>query len=83
MTGSILLQTLCYFNDAALRERKLYQEKKKEEEADGLLAAADIKHRMGFWLETQYRQFGKKLINYLDKRSLNTNVEGKGKIITR
>lgn len=67
MTGYILLQTLCYFNDVALKERKLYQEggKKNPQEANSSLGA-DFKQRMDFWPEMQYRQkFGKKPINQI------------------
>ena len=56
-----------------------YTKKKRQEEANNSLAA-DIKQGVGFWLEIQYRQkSGKKCINYLDKRSFNSNVEGTGR----
>lgn len=72
-----VLQTLCYFNDAALMEEN-YTKKKRQEEANSSLAA-DIKQRMSFWLEIQYRQkSGKKCINYLDKRSLTQMWKGQG-----
>ena len=53
--------------------------KKRQKEANRSLAA-DIKQSVGFWLKIQYRQkSGKKCINYLDKRSFNSNVEGTGR----
>lgn len=73
-----MLWTLCYFNDAALNGKKIRPRRKRQEGANSSLPA-DIEQRMGFWLKTEYRKkFGKKLINYLDKRSLNSNVERKG-----
>lgn len=60
-----------------------YTKKKRQEEANSSLAA-DIKQRMSFWLEIQYRQkSGKKCINYLDKRSLTQMWKGQGGKIIR
>lgn len=58
--------------------RENYTKKKSQEEANSSLDA-DIKQRMDFWLEIQYRQkSGKKSINYLDKRSLTQMWKGQG-----
>lgn len=58
----MLLRTLCYFNDVALKERKFHQGEKKPEANSSL--GVDVKQRMNFWLEMQYRQkFGKKPIS--------------------
>lgn len=78
-TGYMLLKTLCYFNDAALKERKFYQEGKKQTHTGN-------KEFTRCWLETKngflvWNAVQAKIWQEaykLNKRSLS-NVEGKGK----